>query len=118
MDNLIVIVLLISTCINTLLMYLLIKGKTTKIKKQRRKRKQSRTRKKTKKNLILFHLYMREYLDGLSADNCPYLHELNAIGRIHSELNLALTKVCSQIVLDNPQHTTPFPFVFKENITC
>ena len=118
MDNLIVIVLVVSTCINTLLMYLLIKGKTTKIKKQRRKRKQSRTRKKTKKNLILFHLYMREYLSGLSADNCPYLHELNAIGCVHSELNPALTKVCSQIVLENPQHTTPFPFVFKENITC
>ena len=118
MDNLIVIVLLISTCINTLLMYLLIKGKTTKIKKQRRKRKQSRTRKKTKKNLILFHLYMREYLSGLSTDNCPYLHELNAIGCVHSELNPALKKVCSQIVLENPQHTTPFPVVFKEDITC
>ena len=118
MDNLTYVVLPISACINALLVYLLIKGKTIKIKKQRRKRKQSRTRKKTKKNLILFHLYMREYLDGLSTDNCPYLHELNAIGYVHSELNPALAKVCSQIVLENPQHTTPFPFVFKEDITC
>ena len=104
MDNLTDVVLPISVCINALLMYLLIKCRM-------RPRRQ-------KKNLILFHLYMREYLDGLSADNCPYLHELNAIGRIHSELSPALTKVCLQIVLDNPQHTTPFPFVFKEDITC
>jgi len=103
MDNLTDVVLLISVCINALLMYLLIKSKDPV---------------HTRKNLILFHLYMQEYLDGLSTDNCPYLHELNAIGRIHSELSPALTKVCSQIVLDNPQHTTPFPFVFKEDITC
>ena len=106
MDNLINVVLLISVCINALLMYLmylLIKNKDPV---------------HTRKNLILFHLYMREYLSGLSTDNCPYLHELNAIGRIHSELSPALTKVCSQIVLENPQHTTPFPFVFKEDITC
>ena len=115
MDNLIDIVLLISICINVLLIYLLIKNKTISIKKQRRKRKQSRTRKKTKKNLILFHLYMQEYLNGLSKDNCPYLHELNAIGCIHSELNPALTKVCLQIVLNNPHHTTPFPFVFSDD---
>lgn len=104
MDNLTDVVLPISVCINVLLMYLLIKCKI-------RPRGQ-------KKNLILFHLYMQEYLSGLSADNCPYLHELNAIGRIHSELSPALTKVCLQIVLENPQHTTPFPFVFKEDITC
>ena len=103
MDNLTDVVVLISVCINALLMYLLIKSKAPV---------------HARKNLILFHLYMREYLDGLSADNCPYLHELNAIGCVHSELNPALAKVCSQIVLENPQHTTPFPFVFKEDITC
>ena len=100
MDNLIDVVLLISVCINALLMYLLIKSKTPV---------------HARKNLILFHLYMREYLDGLSADNCPYLHELNAIGRIHSELSPALKKECLQIVLENPQHTTPFPFVFSDD---
>ena len=115
MDNLTDIVLLISMCINVLLMYLLIKNKTIRIEKQRHKRKQSRTKKKTKKNLILFHLYMRKYLNGLSKDNCPYLHELNAIGRIHSKLSPALTKVCLQIVSDNPHHTTPFPFVFSDD---
>ena len=103
MDNLTDVVVLISVCINALLMYLLIKSKAPV---------------HARKNLILFHLYMREYLNGLSADNCPYLHELNAIGYVHSELNPALAKVCSQIVLENPQHTTPFPFIFKEDITC
>ena len=103
MDSLTDVVLLTSICINALLMYLLIKSKAPV---------------HARKNLILFHLYMQEYLNGLSTDNCPYLHELNAIGRIHSESSPALTKVCSQILLENPQHTTPFPFIFKEDITC
>ena len=101
MDNLTDIVLLISVCTNALLIYLLDKC---------RMQLDTST---TKKNLILFHLYMREYLSGLAIDNCSYLHELNAVGHAYTVSDPVLTKVCSQIVLEHPQYTSPFPFVSR-----